>query len=412
MTGSTGLPSGQDPRGQGSGPAPAGAPGPAEGPLAEGTLAAVLDILPDAILVSDGAGRIRLANRRAEELFGYGPGELQGRAIEELVPERYRGHHARHRARYRERPAVRLMGERQELWGLRRDGSEFPAEISLSPLGREGAGGPQGGGEGVALVVSAVRDVSERRRIQEALERRSRELARSNAELEQFAYVASHDLQEPLRMVTSYAQLLERRYGDRLDEEGREFLRYLVDGARRMRELINDLLDYSRVERRGRPFARVSLERVLDEVLLALEPAIRESGAEVRREPLPELWADEAQMRQLFQNLLSNAIKFRGEAPPQVELSARPEADGFRITVADNGIGIAPEYAERIFLLFQRLHTQREYPGTGIGLAICKKIVERHGGRIWVDTERPRGAAFHVLLPERPPEAEEGRASG
>jgi len=364
-------------------------------------LAPVLDILPDAILIAGADGRIVLANRRAEELFGYGAGGLVGRSVEDLVPARYRQAHAAHRAGYHHRPQVRLMGERRELWALRADGSEFPAEISLSPL------------DGGRLVVSAVRDVSERRRIQEALERRTRELARSNAELEQFAYVASHDLQEPLRMVASYAQLLERRYGDRLDEDAREFIRYMVEGARRMRDLINDLLDYSRVGRRGRPFAPVSLETVLEEVLAALEPAITETEARITCGPLPELRADEAQMRQLFQNLLSNAIKFRGEEPPRVHVGARREGALWHITVEDNGIGIDPQYAERIFLLFQRLHTQREYPGTGIGLAICKKIVERHGGRIWVDTDRRRGAAFHLVLPESPPEpAEEGSPGG
>lgn len=218
------------------------------------------------------------------------------------------------------------------------------------------------------------------------LEHTNRELARSNRELEQFAYVASHDLQEPLRMVASYVQLLEHRYAARLDDEAREFIGFAVDGARRMQRLIHDLLTYSRVGTRGGAAAPVKLERVMARVEADLALMIGESGARVTHDPLPEVAGDEGQLAQLFQNLVSNAVKFRRPGvPPRIHVAAAPEGGGWSFTVDDNGIGIDPEYGERVFALFQRLHRREDYDGTGIGLALCKKIVERHGGRIAVE---------------------------
>jgi light-regulated signal transduction histidine kinase (bacteriophytochrome) len=224
------------------------------------------------------------------------------------------------------------------------------------------------------------------------------ELKRSNEELEQFAYVASHDLQEPLRMVASYTQLLERRYGDKLDDNAREFIAFAVDGARRMQALIDALLQYSRVGSRAGEMAQVDLNEVLDAARINLTVAIEEAQAEVIADKLPSVVADQTQMIQLFQNLIGNAIKFRGEQRPCVHVSATPESGRVHVVVKDNGIGIDPRYANRIFMVFQRLHTQAEYPGTGIGLALCRKIVERHGGAIWVESEPGKGAAFHFTL--------------
>ena len=236
-------------------------------------------------------------------------------------------------------------------------------------------------------------------RLAEALRQTSLELQRSNAELEQFAYVASHDLQEPLRMVTSYLQLLERRYRDRLDQDASEFIGFAVDGASRMQTLIQDLLAYSRVGTRGGAFTPTDCDAVLDRVLAGLGVSIAESGARIAREPLPTVTVDSSQMGQLLQNLVGNAIKFRGESPPRIRVAAESRPEDWLFSVQDNGIGIDPAHAERIFQVFQRLHGIGKYPGTGIGLAVCKKIVERHGGTIWVESEAGAGSTFFFTIP-------------
>ena len=245
------------------------------------------------------------------------------------------------------------------------------------------------------------KEVTERKRMEAALAQQKEELARSNSELEQFAYVASHDLQEPLRAVVSYLQLLEKRYGGKLDADADEFIAFAVDGADHMRELINDLLAYSRVGTRGKPPKPTDCSAILNRVLDNLKVPIEESGAVVTHDILPELVGDATQLTQLFQNFVSNSIKFCGDKGPEIHIGVEylPAGQAGKIgewsfSVQDNGIGIDPQYAERIFLIFQRLHSRSEYPGTGIGLAICKKIVEHHGGRIWVESKPGKGAAF------------------
>ena len=234
-------------------------------------------------------------------------------------------------------------------------------------------------------------ELEERRRAQQ-------ELARSNAELEQFAYVASHDLQEPLRMVASFTQLLARRYQGKLDADADEFIGFAVDGSTRMQRLLNDLLAYSRVGTRSKPFDAIDCNSVLNDALTNLKPAIEDNGALITHEPLPIVRGDEVQLIQLFQNLIGNAVKFHGQEPPQVHISAKLQDRDWVFAVRDNGIGIAPEQQERIFLIFQRLHHRSEYPGTGIGLALCKRIVERHGGRIWVESEVGKGSTFFFTI--------------
>jgi signal transduction histidine kinase/CHASE3 domain sensor protein len=282
---------------------------------------------------------------------------------------------------------------------VRGDGSRLPIDYACAPIHDAG---------GIVGAVLTFRDVTERRAAQRELEERARELARSNADLEQFAYVASHDLQEPLRAVVSYLQLLERRYGDQLDERAERYIGYAVDGGRRMQTLITDLLTFSRVSRRDVTMEPVDLESVLERVEASLQVAIEESGATVTHDPLPTVAGDSTQLTQLFQNLVGNAIKFRGEAPPEIHVSAERGAEpgaerqdgAWRFSVRDNGIGIAPEYHERVFILFQRLHARDEYGGTGIGLAVCKKIVERRGGTIWVDATPGGGSTIRFTIPD------------
>jgi signal transduction histidine kinase len=240
-----------------------------------------------------------------------------------------------------------------------------------------------------------------RRRTEIELEQKVSELARSNADLEQFAYVASHDLQEPLRMVASYNQLLARRYKGKLGEDADEFIGFTVEGVTRMQRLINDLLAYSRVGTRGGERVEVDLAKVFETTVQNLEQAIKDTGAIVTADPLPKVVADEPQMMQLLQNLIGNAIKFHGEDVPKIHVGVKAQAKQFEFSVKDNGLGIDPQYFERIFVIFQRLNPRENYPGTGIGLAICKKIVERHGGRIWVESAPGQGSTVLFTIPHQ-----------
>ena len=249
-------------------------------------------------------------------------------------------------------------------------------------------------------VFAAARDITERKRAEDKLRGVLAELERSNKDLEQFASIASHDLQEPLRMVASYTQLLAERYEGQLDEKAKKYIAYVVDGAVRLQRLVNDLLAYSRVGTRGNPIETTDAHALLGEAIRNLATTIEESKAIVTNEDLPMVRADAPQLGQVFQNLLANAIKFRGEDFPRVHVSARDEGREWVFSVRDNGIGIDRQYAERIFVIFQRLHTRQEYPGTGIGLAVCKRIVERHGGKIWFESEPGKGSTFFFTVPK------------
>ena len=225
------------------------------------------------------------------------------------------------------------------------------------------------------------------------------ELKRSNEELERFAYVSSHDLQEPLRMVTLYSQLLERRYKNRLDDDADDFIEYIVENAKRMKQLIDDLLEYSRVSSQTKQYENVNIEKILDNVLKNLSISIIENNVRVTYESLPNILADKNQMLQVFQNLITNAIKFRGDKSPEVNISAYKNQNEWIFSVSDNGIGIKPEHQKQIFAVFKRLHTKEEYPGSGIGLSITQKIIKQHGGQIWVESESGKGSIFYFSIP-------------
>ena len=343
---------------------------------------------PDPVLVVNQAGQIVSANAQTCVLFGYSLEELLGNSVETLIPGRFRTKHLKHRAGYVMDPRTRPMGLGLDLYARHKDGREVPVEISLSPLKIEGG----------VVITAIIRDITERKLAEEKLKKAAEELERSNKELEQFAYVASHDLQEPLRMVSSFTQLLARRYKDKLDADADDFIAYAVDGANRMQRLISDLLMYSRVGTRGRPFEPCDLHSILGEVLVNLQPTIGESHAIITNDGLPAVMADPTQLVQLFQNLISNAVRFRGDDAPRIHISVQEKPAEWLFSVRDNGIGIAPEYRERIFAIFQRLHPQSHAQGTGIGLAICKRIVERHGGKLWVESEPGRGSTFYFTI--------------
>jgi PAS domain S-box-containing protein len=356
----------------------------------------LLEAAPDAMVVVDQAGDIVLLNVQAEKRFGYHRDELVGQPVKNIIPEGFAARLIADDLRSAADALAQQIGTGIELLGRRKDGTEFPIEIMLSPLASA---------DGI-LVTAAIRDISVRKAAEENLREKVEELKRSNEELGQFAYVASHDLQEPLRMVASYTQLLSQRYKGRLDSDADEFIAFAVDGASRMQRLIEDLLAYSRVATTGTELLETSSEYAFEQALMNLHEAVKGSGAIVTHDPLPPVQADEIQLVQLFQNLIGNAIKYMGPGIPRVHISAARHGPVlWAFDVQDNGLGIDPRYFERIFGMFQRLHKRGEFSGTGMGLAICKKIVERHGGTISVVSSPGQGSTFTFVLAGSEPRA-------
>jgi len=351
----------------------------------EGRYRGLLEAAPDAMVLVNQGGEIVLVNAQAKNQFGYRRGELLGRQVNTIIPEGFS-----------ELIGAALRSEEPrahagvELIGRHKDGSDFPIEIMLSPLDSA---------EGMLATV-AIRDITTRKLAEALLLRTVRELNRSNEELEQFAYIASHDLQEPLRMVASYTQLLSKRYKGKLDADADEFIGFAVDGANRMQRLIQDLLAYSRIGTTGQALQELSSEDALTRAMGNLQGAIEDSGAQVTHDPLPAVEADQGQLIQLFQNLVGNAVKYHApDVAPRVHISSVRDENARRwFSVKDNGLGIEPKYFDKIFGMFQRLHKREEFAGTGIGLAICKKIVERHGGTITVESQLGVGSTFRFAL--------------
>lgn len=340
----------------------------------------------------DADGRITFANPAAAVMLGYEVHELVGKRAHPLLQ-----HHREDGSPHPENQSlIYASSEDDDVYHVsdevfwRKDNNSLPVEYTATPLRDAGR---------VTGAVVVFQDITERKLAERDLRDTLAELARSNAELEQFAYVISHDLQEPLRMVQSYVELLGRRYAERLDKDAGDFIRFAVDGAVRMQQMIEDLLRYSRVGSRGGEMQQVEMDEALAEALANLSVSIEATGAQITSGGLPAVVADRPQMVQLLQNLVGNAIKFHGAEAPRVSITAEQETGAWLFSVTDNGIGIAPEQRERIFAIFQRLHGADSYPGTGIGLAICKKIVESHGGSIWVEPQSGPGTTFRFRLP-------------
>jgi PAS domain S-box-containing protein len=339
-----------------------------------------------AIYLLDTEGNVKSWNEGVERIKGYTSKDIIGKhfSVFYTTEDIKKGLPA-----YNLSMANKLGHFESEGLRVRKDGTRFWANVTITALYDE-----NGRVKGFSKVT---RDITEIKKAKEELENKAIELARSNTELEQFAYVASHDLQEPLRTVSSYLQLLSGRYKDKLDAEADEFIHYAVDGSNRMRQLISSLLEYSRINR-VKPFEKVSLFGVISEILSDLSDQIKSTAAVIKYENLPDIYADEVLIGQLLQNLIANALKFRGDKRPEIIISAEKRNGFYLFSVKDNGIGIQKEYWEKIFIIFQRLNHRETYPGTGIGLSICKKIVERHGGKMWVESEPGKGSTFYFTI--------------
>lgn len=359
-------------------------------------LQAVVEASPAGMVIVDRHGLVALVNAEAERMFGYDRSDLLGQSIEALVPERYRGQHPGHRTSFEHDPSARMMDAGRDLFGLRKDGTEFPVEIGLTPI-------PTTQG---LFVLSVIIDITERKKAEEALREHSLALERSNRDLKEFATIASHDLQEPLRKIVAFGDMLNTRYGEAFDDAGSELLNRIYRATRRMQQLVEGMLAYARLSDQGVPFTLVDLEELVREVVDDLEGSGEPSHRHVEVESLPVVHGNPTQMRQLMQNLLSNAFKFaKKDEPCRVRVFGEeiqePESNArvCRIVVEDNGVGFDEKYAQQVFGMLQRLHDRSQYEGSGMGLAICRRIVERHGGTIRVYSTPGVGSRFIVTLP-------------
>jgi PAS domain S-box-containing protein len=363
---------------------------------AKSQLAAIVEFSDDAILSKDLNGIIRTWNAGAERLLGYRAEEIVGQPVTRLLPPERKEEEEEILRRLRRGEYV----EHFETVRVAKDGRRVAVSATISPL-RNAAGTMIGASKILRDITKLKRAQGALRRVNEQLQEQAEELAATNKDLEQFAYVASHDLQEPLRAVGGFVTLLQQRYRGRLDERADSYIGAAVDGVTRMQALINGLLEYSRVGTRGNVSVPAPADDALQEARANLQTLIQESGAVITADPLPVVPADAVQLTHVFQNLIANAIKFRAERAPEIQVGARRQDAAWLFWVRDNGIGIDPQYRERIFMIFQRLHTRTQYPGTGIGLAICKRIVERHGGKIWVESQPGQGSTFYFTLPDK-----------
>jgi len=358
----------------------------------EETTRLIMNSALDAIVCIDIDGCIIIWNPQAEKTFGFTEAEVMGRRLSEtIIPEQYRALHEAGLKRYLSTGQATVLNKVFEISALHRNGNEFPIELTIIPMRLKEHD----------FFCAFIRDITERREAEDRQKEYAQDLKRKNIELEQFAYVASHDLQEPLRTVSGFVELLKRHYKEDTNENVIKYINYITDASDRMRRLVQDLLDYSRLGRE-RILEPIDCNSLVQEVLSDLTMAIQESKAVINIDALPVISGYATEMKQLFQNLLSNSLKFRkpGE-PPVIKISVIPREDNWQFSVSDNGIGIDEKYWERIFVIFQRLHTKNEYEGTGIGLAHCRKITELHNGKIWVDSTTGGGSTFYFTIKKR-----------
>ena len=351
----------------------------------------MLESLPNALLLVDKDGNIELMNSRAEQYFGYQKEEIIGKSVETLIPVRFKQSHKKYVHSYSQKPVSRPMDKaKRNLFGRRKDGSEFPVDVALMPIQINDK----------TFILSSIVDMTERKKAEAKIAMKTKELERSNAELEQFAYVASHDLQEPLRKISSFAQLFAQKYQGQIDEDAEKYIHFIVDGASRMKTLIMDLLNFSRAGKQDVPFEPLDCLTIVDEAIANLKTMVEENQAEIIPDNLPTIMGNRTQFIQVFQNLIGNAIKFRRDESVKVHLGAEQKGDYWKFFICDNGIGFDPQFADKVFAIFQRLHSRAEFAGTGIGLAICKKIIENHGGKIWVESQPGKGSTFYFTIPK------------
>ena len=348
----------------------------------------VVESAPNAIVLVSKDGIISLVNKQTEYLFGYTREELIGEKVEILLPDKLRAAHPKLRNMFLETPQSRAMGAGRDLYARRKDGSEFPIEIGLNPI--ETAGGDQ--------VLASIIDISERKKIESAMQLNTKKIEEKNKELEQFTYIASHDLQEPLNTIISFVKLIKENSEDKFNETEADFLQYIHEASIRMKGLIKGLLDYGRLGKKAQS-KKMNLNLLVKSVCYDLDSLIQKSNAKITLGELPTMYAYETELRLLFQNLISNAIKFMDpDKMPEIHIDAEKEKSHWRFSVKDNGIGIDAKYKEKVFIIFQRLHSQTKYEGTGIGLAHCRKIVELHNGDIGVDSEVGKGSTFNFTI--------------
>ncbi len=355
------------------------------------TLAAIVDNAVDAIITIDEDGRIETANPACDRLFGYEPSEIVGQNIRMLMPEPYHSAHDGFLSRYARTGEGRIIGTSgREAEGRRKDGAVFPIDLSVSGFTIDGK----------RHFTGIVRDITVAKQEHEARQRLLARLTESNTELERFAYVASHDMQEPLRMVLNFSQIIATDYADVLDDEGRDYLRIVGDSAMRMRDMVQDLLEYARLGREGMSLSDVDMEVELNHVLTNLKELIGDSEAIVTSDPLPFIEGNAVQIMRLLQNLIANAIKYQKPGKiPHVHVSVTPGSSDWHFTVRDNGLGIDPAFVNQVFEPFRRLHTWEAIRGSGLGLSVCRKIVDSHGGRIWATSNPGDGSVFHFTIP-------------
>jgi PAS domain S-box-containing protein len=367
---------------------------------------AIIESAPLAMIMADTSGAMITVNKDAEQLFGYRRNEMLGEPVQLLFPKRYRGSlliPGSKSTGKRTAGRLHIVGREREIFGLHKNGGEFPVKVGLNPVRTR---------NGIFMLAGFV-DISERKSLEQHLQEKTLELERQTGELtkayealerntmelQQFVYAASHDLQSPLRSISGFVQLLEEDYAASLNPETRECIRRTIDNVEQMQTLIRDLISYSQIDAHAIPFRPTDMNEVFDDAMAQLDASIDETGALVTRDDLPMVNGDRAQLVQLVQQLLGNAIKYHADKAPRVHMSARKNGTAWRFRVSDNGIGIDAKYQSKVFSLFRRLHTQQAYPGTGVGLPICRRIVHRHGGTIWVESEPGNGSSFYFTLP-------------